>query len=116
MTVEMRPALTSTYDAAVVLDDKAATFTCEMRRDGGWSVTAEVNHLSIGWCSASELTVLARDGDSRYDSVDVRISAQDGSWEGSATAVSSYYTNYPNGPKCGPGCSAARIVVLQDGN
>ena len=114
VTVEMKPGLGSTYDAAVALDDGTATFTCEMRSDGGWRVTEPSGDITVHSCSASGFRVHVEGGDNRYESVDVRVSAQDGSWEGSTTADPSYYTNYPNGPECGPGCAAARITVLED--
>ena len=120
VTVEMQPWLSlessPSYSANVALNEDRTTFTCRPgRADWGWEVVDQSGDLYIVYCSRSEFRVRSEGGVNSYESVEVRVSAHDGSWEGSTTADPSYHTTYPNGPEFGP-CTAARITVLQDVN
>ena len=120
VTVEMQPPLSqgnaSSYHAEVALNEDRTTFTCRPSGgDSGSEVVDQSGDLYIVYCSPWEFRVRSEGGVNTYESVEVRVSAHDGSWEGSTTAEPIYYTDNLTPPQCGP-CTAARITVLQDVN
>ena len=48
------------------------------------------------------------------ESVEISVSAEDGSWNGSRSMSPIYQLNQPNGPDCPPTCRFARLTIAND--
>ena len=104
VSVGLVPEIEVTYDVAFVLDGEAGAFTCVRIQEGVWSFPAYVAD-----CDGSQLGLLGKP-----ESVEITVSAEDGSWNGSLTASPTYTVFYPNGPDCPGVCHQAGLTMTND--
>jgi len=108
VSVALEPAVGSTYDVELVLDGVAGGFTCTEFQAGEWQSTSESGSAVVISCQAEGF-----DLEGAPASVEISVTAQDGSWTGSVDESPTYTTYEPNGPGCGPGCDRGELTVLK---
>jgi len=113
LQVKFQPRLPfTTYDADLVLDGEAGTFTCEwFEGAGGWT------RQSLTDQTGSARTVVGCDDTSfriggTPESVETAVTARDGSWTGSAEASPDYVkvTRCPGGSSL---CPPYAVVIVE---
>ena len=109
LRVNFDPWVTSTYDVDLVLDGASGAFTCEWSDGSGW--TGLTNQTGIGQtvveCGSPGFWIQATP-----ESVEISVTAQDGSWTGSAKES----PDYARAPRC-PGeselCPPFAVVTVE---
>jgi hypothetical protein len=105
--VNLNPSVTSTYDVDLVLDSDRGSFTCE-GSGSGW--TGLTNQIGIGQvvveCAGWGFSIQATP-----ESVEISVTAQDGSWTGSVEE-SPDYVRVPRCPGESELCPPAAVVVV----
>ena len=106
------PEIEVTYDVELVLDGDAEAFTCVRYNDDpneGWAPQPSLFFDIL--CNGNGFTLVLG---TAPESVQITVSAEDGSWNGSLTASPTYELRYPNGPDCPGVCRAAQLTVTND--
>ena len=116
--VGLMPEIEVTYDVTLVLDGEAEAFTCVRDYDDPREVwTPQPPPLSYDIiCDGKGFTrELGANGIGPVpESVEITVSAEDGSWNGSLNASPTYQAVQPNGPDCPPTCRFARLTMTND--
>jgi len=110
------PEIEVTYDVELVLDGDAEAFTCVRYNDDpreGWA--PQPPPLGETSCNGKAFTRwFLGSGCTMPESVEITVSAEDESWNGSLTASPTYEVRYPNGPDCPGVCCVAQLTVTND--
>ena len=114
--VGLVPEIEVAYDVALVLDGAAEAFTCvryydDLREEWLWRPQPPLPHHSLCSGEEFELWFVYR---APPESVEITLSAEDGSWNGSLTASPTYQVVQPNGPDCPPTCHQAGLTIAND--
>jgi hypothetical protein len=109
-SVQLEPAVSSTYDVEVEVDGARGAFTCELSSQSRWRITDVVGEASFDSCDGSGLYF----GSGVPQYLAVSVVARDGTWTGSASGEPTIENYYPNGPDCDPfPCQRAKFTVPQ---
>ena len=114
LSVDMDPWVESPYEVDLVLDGVTGAFTCGSYTDdhGGNLSSSPTNRTGSGESVASECFGSGFTIVGTPESVEISVTAQDGSWTGSAKAS----PNYERMPRC-PGeselCPPFAVVVVE---
>lgn len=105
--VALVPEVSSTYDVELVLDGVAGALTCTKTQDR-WEPTDLTGSAPVAACDGRGFGLEATP-----ESVEIEITAQDGSWTGSINESPNYEFFQPNGPECDGayGCKQAELTV-----
>lgn len=105
--VALVPEVSSTYDVALVLDGAAGALTCAKTQDR-WEPTDLTGSAPVGACDGRGFGL-----GTTPESVEIEITAQDGSWTGLINESPNYEFFQPNGPECDGayGCNQAELTV-----
>lgn len=105
--VSLEPSVVSTYGVEIVVDGVAGSFTCT-EVGGGWSLDNEIGDVPLAYrgCSGDGFTV-----EGTPATLEISVTAQDGSWTGAVASNPTYQSTQPNGPGCGPICEIAEVTV-----
>lgn len=103
--VVLAPAVTTTYDAELVLHGITGGFTCALS-DGGWQFMDRRGSVPVQWCTGGGFLI-----EGTPSLVEVSVRAQDDSWTGAISAEPTYEAFQPNGPGCAPVCQVAELTV-----
>lgn len=104
VSVTLVPEIEVTYDVTFVLDGEPGSFTCVRIEEGVWGSPSYV-----GDCDGSLFGLLGKP-----ESVEITVSAEDGSWNGSLIASPAYTVLHPNGPDCPGVCRQAGLTMTND--
>ena len=109
------PEIEVTYDVDLVLDGDTEAFTCVRYYDDPWEGWSPEPALpDYNSCNGKAFTLWLDSGGTVPESVEITVSAEDGSWNGSLTASPTYRVTYPNGPDCPGVCRAADLTMTND--
>lgn len=109
-SVQLEPAVSSSYDVEVEVDGVRGALTCELGSQSRWGITNQTGAAWFASCDGAGLYF----GNSIPQVVAFSIVAQDGTWTGSASGEPTIENYYPNGPDCDPfPCQRANLTVPQ---
>ena len=116
--VSLAPEIEVNYDVTLMLDGEAEAFACvryydDLREAWLWRIQPP---YGIGSCDGKGfLWSFGFNGTGIVPaSVEITVSAEDGSWNGSLTASPTYQVVQPNGPDCPPTCHQAGLTIAND--
>lgn len=110
--VEFVPEIGVTYHVTLVLDGEAGAFTCEPSDEyPEWTATNQTGIAeTVFECEGSYFTIEAAP-----ETVEINVSAENGSWNGSLTASPTYEPVFLDNPNC-PICYRGYLTVTDNGD
>jgi len=111
--VGLAPEIEVTYDVTFVLDGEPGAFTCLRYYDDlreAWLWRPQPYRRLHPFCSGKSFVF----EHARPVLVEITVSAEDGSWNGSLTASPTYEAVQPNGADCPPTCHQAGLTMTND--
>jgi len=116
--IDLVPEIEVNYDVTLMLDGEAEAFACvryydDLREAWLWRMQPP---YGISSCDGKGfLWSFGFNGTGTVpESVEITVTAEDGSWNGSLTASPTYQVVQPNGPDCPPTCHQAGLTIAND--
>ena len=106
VNVRLDPPVPSSYDVDLVLDGVSGAFSCERPDLSGWTAMNKTGSgQTVAWCDGESFWIQATP-----ESVEISVTAQDGSWIGSVKESPEYETGFM---VCGELCPPSAVVTVE---